>query len=135
MKFARAGSTPLSKIVFSDAPRREAEFKLNIRAPEKKAPPGLRLYLSCPNISAVSCTDGLQEAEAMKFAGLVALSTIGVMVLGVTDTHAALIGAAAIGGGPYETSLVTKTGAMPHCGIDPRHHRHCQPLRKPASKT
>lgn len=71
----------------------------------------------------------------MKLAGLVALSTIGVMVLGVTDTHAALIGAAAIGGGPYKTSLVTKTRAMPHCGIDPRHHRHCQPLRKPASKT
>jgi hypothetical protein len=71
----------------------------------------------------------------MKFAVLVALSTIGVMVLGVTGTRPAPIGVAAIGGDPYKNSLVTKTRAMPHCGIDPRHHRHCQPLRKPASKT
>jgi hypothetical protein len=71
----------------------------------------------------------------MKFSGLVALSTIGLMVLGVTGTRAAPIGASAIGGGPSKSSVVTKTRAMPHCGIDPRHHRHCQPLRKPAGKT
>jgi hypothetical protein len=71
----------------------------------------------------------------MKFAGLVALSTIGLTVLGVTGTRPAPIGTSAIGGGPFKSSLVTKARAMPHCGIDPRHHRHCQPLRKPADKT
>ena len=71
----------------------------------------------------------------MKFAGLVALSTIGVVVLDVSGSRAAPIIAFAIGGGVYGDSLITKTRAMPHCGIDPRHHRHCQPLRKPASKT
>ena len=71
----------------------------------------------------------------MKFAGLVALSTIGVVVLDVSGSRAAPIIAGAIGSGAHGNALITKTRAMPHCGIDPRHHRHCQPLRKPASKT
>ena len=71
----------------------------------------------------------------MTFARLVALSTIGVIVLGVSGARPAPIGAAAIGGGSYRNFLITKIRAMPHCGIDPRHHRHCQPLRKPPSKT
>ena len=65
----------------------------------------------------------------------VTLSTISVIVLGVSGARPAPIDAAKIGGGSYRTSVITKTRAMPHCGIDPRHHRHCQPLRKPASKT
>jgi hypothetical protein len=65
----------------------------------------------------------------------VALSTISVIVLGPSGARPAPIDAAKIGGDPYRNSLITKTRAMPHCGIDPRHHRHCQPLRKPASKT
>jgi hypothetical protein len=71
----------------------------------------------------------------MKFAKLLAVSTVGVIVLGVSGTRAAPVGATAIGGDSYKHPLITKTRAMPHCGIDPRHHRHCQPLGKPASKT
>jgi len=71
----------------------------------------------------------------MTFVKLVALSTIGVIVFGVSAARPAPIDAAATGGGPYENFFITKIRAMPHCGIDPRHHRHCQPLRKPPSKT
>jgi hypothetical protein len=73
--------------------------------------------------------------RVMKFAKLITLSTIGVIVLGASGSRAAPIIAGVIGGGAYGNFLITKTRAIPHCGVDPRHHRHCQPLREPASKT
>ena len=96
----------------------------------------LMAVASRPNITALSRKAiGNREAKVMKFAGLVALSTMSAVVLGVSGSRAAPTITGAIGAGAYENSLITKTRAMPHCGIDPRHHRHCQPLRKPASKT
>jgi len=118
--------------------RRAGEPELISEHRKKRRVAGLQLVAVAgdPNMRAVSRTDiDDREVKTMKFAGLVALSTIGVIVLGVSSPRAAPIIADAIGGGAYANSLITRTRAMPHCGIDPRHHRHCQPLRKPASKT